>query len=134
MLFIYKKGGANLKIFVVQFGRSYWWYLGLWPALLNLRIYFVKRRSDFDHRYMIENRRKNDVTQSISCKTNHKENGLLNLKGHKKTYSRKFMFLSVIFRKQFHPIMPILQRKKYLFDWSFPSMICPFVVFHFYIN
>ena len=46
----------------------------------------------------------------------------------------KFVFFRVILKKQFYPIMPVVKRKQSLLDWSFPTIIRPFVAFHFCVS
>ena len=41
-----------------QYGRSCWWLLVLWIALLNQQISFVKHGSDCDREYVIQNQHK----------------------------------------------------------------------------
>ena len=90
-----------------------------------------KQRSDNDHNYMIESQHKNAIKLSNSIKTNPSKTGLLNLRSaYQQISNSKMIFLLVIIRKQFHPVMSIFQKKQSLSNWSFLQMICLIAVFH----
>ena len=108
-------------------------YLPAWMGQSKCISIFISTRPDCNRKKKIKKKYKTAVPLLNSCmEMIHvkliPKTALSNLKGQKQIYNRKFIFLSGIVSKRFHPSMPIMQGKQSLAYWSFEPIICKFVI------